>query len=200
MEYVLTPQNGDRVIYGALDADSDHEAGLTVLRAATGDDQLAEQIFFYKALPDALAHDTHIEPSVGLVGHGWFELAPTEPLPGGQPGGNHQDGDALARRFALRRADRNWAVVTRYVYLAVPIDQPFDTAARVVEVMSEFMVCKDLHDVQGTEFFSYETFTGLPYEPTHANVRREAMRLFSSDILWDGREFDEGANGKLVRP
>lgn len=199
-EYVLTPQNGDKVIFGVFDADSHHQAGMTVLRAVTGDDRLAQDIFFHKALAEAATCDTDIEVSDWLAGHGWFELAPTEPLPGGQPGGERQDGEAMARRFALKRRDGNWAVVTRHVYLATPLGEPTDSETLVIEVASEFLVCKDLHNVHGTEFFAYDTFTGLPYQPTHATVRREAFLLFSGDILWDGQEFEDRAHGKLVRP
>jgi hypothetical protein len=199
-EYVLTPQNGDKVIYGVLDAHTDHEAGLNVLRAVTGDDVMANQIFFHKALAEAAEADTNIEDSTSLVGLGWFELAPTEPMPGGQPGGERQDGDALARRFALKRPDGNWAVVTRHVYLATPLGEPLDSDELVIEESFEFLVCKDLHDVHGTEFFAYETFTGLPYEPSATTMRREAFLMFPTDILWDGQEFEDREHSKLVRP
>ena len=197
-QYVITPQDGTKELFGALHAGTDHEAGLAVLRAVTGDDALAEQIFFYKALHPAASTPTEIEQASDLEGRGWYELAPARPLPGGQPGGDFQDGDALARRWALRRSDGNWATVTRWVYLTVPHGQPRDSEDRVIEVMSEFVVCKDLHDIHGTEFFSFETFTGLPYPATHENVRREAFLLFATDISWDGSEFaDDQARGLL---
>lgn len=197
-QYVITPQSGDKEIFGVLHADSDHDAGLTVLRAVTGEERLAPEIFFHRALGPACEIDTDIELASDLVGAGWYELAPARPLPGGQPGGDFQDGEALARRWALRRADDTWATVTRWVYLTVPHGQPRDSEDRVIEVMSEFVVCKDLHDIHGTEFFTYESFTGLPYPPTHDNVRREAFLLFASDIAWDGQEFsDDQAQGLL---
>lgn len=200
-EYVLTPQNGDKVIYGVLHADSDHEAGVALL-GLVGDskDREREEIFFYKAFEEAADHDTTIENSDQLIGQGWFELGPTEPLPGGQPGGERQHGEAMARRFALKRSDGNWAVVTRHVYLATPLGEPIHSDDLVIEVSNEFLVCKDLHDIHGTEFFAYETFTGLPYEPIFGSVRREAFLMFSADILWDGQEFEDAAHGKLVRP
>lgn len=197
-EYVIVPQGDNRTIYGALHAHTDHEAGLAVLRAVTGDTELAEQIFFHLSLAEASQVPTDILDSSQLVDRRWRELAPTEPLPGGQPGGDFQVGDALARRFVLRREDGSWAVVTRWVYLAVPHDEPRDSEARVIEVMSEFVLCKDLHDIHGTEFFAYETVTGLPYRPTGENVQREALMLSRNDITWDGREFtDQQARGLL---
>jgi hypothetical protein len=199
-EYVITPNNGDRVIFAAWDADSDHEAGMAVLRAVGGDHRLASQMFFYKALETASDYVTDVEISDRLVGQGWFELAPVDPLSGGTPGGDYQDGDALARRFAMKRPDGTWAVVTRYVYLSIPHGEPSDSESRVVEVMNEFAICKDLHDIDGTSFWSYETYTGLPHEPTHRTVRREASLMFSGDILWNGEEFRSRQLRTLVRP
>lgn len=197
-EYVIVPQGTDCTIYGALNADTDHEAGLAVLRAVTGDADLASRIFFHDSLAEASRLDTDVVDSALIIDKRWRELAPTRPLPGGQPGGDFQDGDALARRFALRRPGGTWAVVTRWVYLAVPHDEPRDSESRVIEVMSEFVLCKDLHDIHGTEFFAYETVTGLPYQPVPRVVHREAGLLHCTDILWDGREFtDEQARGLL---
>ncbi len=199
-EYVITSNNGDRVIFGALDADGIHDAGMAVLRAVGGDTELADRIFFHKALDEACTVVTDVDSSDTLVGHGWFELAPSEPLPGGQPGGDSQVGEAVARRFAMKRSDDTWAVVTRYVYLAVPHGARRDSEDLVVEVATEFAICKDLHDVHGTSFWEYEAYTGLPYEPTAATVRREAFLLFSADILWDGEQFDDRTHGELVKP
>lgn len=198
-QYVITPQNGDKEIFGVLHADGDHEAGLSVLRAVTGDTALASEIFFHQALGPACEIETEIEMAAHLEGAGWHELAPARPLPGGQPGGDFQDGDALARRWAMRRDDGNWATVTRWVYLTVPHGESRDSEERVIEVMSEFVACKDLHDIHGTEFFTYETFTGLPYPPTGENVRREAFLLLTGDIAWDGSEFSDDQAKGLIR-
>lgn len=199
MQYVITPQDGTKEIFGVLNADSDHEAGLAVLRAVTGENDLASEIFFYKALHAAASTPTEIELADQLGGRGWFELAPARPMPGGQPGGDYQDGDALARRWALRRGDGTWATVTRWVYLTVPHGEPRDLENRVIEVMTEFVACKDLHDIHGTEFFANETVTGLPYPPTHDNVRREAFLLFAADIAWDGTEFRDDQVREMIR-
>jgi hypothetical protein len=200
-EYVvITDDNANtQTIYGVLDADSDTAAGLNVLKAVTGDIELADRTFFYRALPEACKKETTVKRSDDLAGAGWFELAPTEPLPGGEPGGDNQVGDALSRRFAMRRPDGTWAVVTRYVYLAIPSGEPDDSEARVIETMDEFLVCKDLHDVGGTEFFSYDRYSGLPYKPTDENVRREALLMLIWDIAWDGQEFEDKAAGGLIR-
>ncbi len=198
-EYVLTPQGDDKVIYGVLDAASDHEVGMALLRAVSAHGGPPEGIFFYKAFEEASTINTEILSSDRLVGRGWFELAPSEPLPGGLPGGERQDGDALARRFALKRPDGNWAVVTRHVYLATPLGEPVSSDNLVVEMLNEFVVCKDLHNVHGTEFFGFETFTGLPYEPNHHTVRREAFLMLVGDIEWDGQEFDDDQARGLLR-
>jgi hypothetical protein len=197
-QFVITPQNGDKVIFGVVEATTEHEASMMLLRAvdvALNDVQLASDIFFHKAKDEAVKVDTYVDPAMRLKGHGWFELAPSEPLPGGQPGGDRQIGDAWARRFAMRVEGDLWAVQTVSIYVALTIDDP---NVMVLEREDEYTLCTDLHDVTGTEVWGHTTYTGLPYEPSGHNARREAFLVFAGNIAWDGTEFDGAKIPELV--
>ena len=47
--------------------------------------------------------------------------------------------------------------------------------------------------------FAYDAYTGLPYAPTFANVRREAFLLSAGDVVWNGKAFPDDQAGELVR-
>ena len=185
-EYVITPQDGSKVIYGVMRCADPHLAFIRVLDAVTGDHRQALEIFFYDALASASGRDTTVEDSEQLVDGGWFEMAPTEPLPGGQPGGDHQIGDAWSRRFALKRQDGFWAVATFSFYLALPPEADEGSDERIIERYDEYVVCENLHEVSSTERAYGSRYTALPYEANGETLLREAAALGLQDITWDG--------------
>lgn len=186
-EHVLTPKNSDvRAIFGVVYADTVHEAGTAVLQAITGDARLDREVFFAYVLDDIPADGFDLEPSFDLLGAGWFELAPTRPMPGGDPGGMSQCGDAFSRRFVLKRADGSWAVLTRYVFLSMPSASSDQTQ---IETMDEFLICTNLHDDLRTSTFEREIYGVVSGPPKFEDFLRKAQSWRIDDITWDGEPF-----------
>jgi hypothetical protein len=196
-EHVLTPKDSDiRTIFGVVYADTVQEAGAIVLQAATEDPRLDREVFFNDALQDMPADGFDLEPGFDLLGAGWFELAPTWPMPGGDPGGMSQCGDALSRRFVLKRADGSWAVLTRYVFLSMPSASSDEMQ---IETLDEFLICTNLHDVQGTSTFEQEVYNVIAGPPNFEDFLRKAESWQINDITWDGEPFHDLARTPSLR-
>jgi hypothetical protein len=90
-------------------------------------------------------------------------VAPVGPQDAGEIGGDIQMGAAWSRRFALRRPDGQWAVITDSFYAACHdgVSGPVtDESELYVQNQIEWQVCTDLRDLGGTETWSdYETRT-----------------------------------------
>jgi hypothetical protein len=113
-------------------------------------------------------------PADELADGQWREVAPVGPQDEGDIGGDIQMGAAWSRRFALRRPDGQWAMITDSFYAACRdgVNGPVtDESELYVQNQIEWLVCTDLRDPGSTE-----TWSDYEYEDEERVYRMDELK------------------------
>ena len=166
------------------------------LRHACCDDPLSEGLTdeaFVTELARRMAASTSVIPEFdyartereALAKPGRFvPMYPDVVLPGGDVGGDYQDGESYDRRFVrfvpeLPDGGR-WEVITDYFYLCKEEDDDGGLVRIWVENQPEGILCRDLRDAGGTEEISDTHYT------EHDGVAdEESARVMASVVTAD---------------
>jgi hypothetical protein len=98
-------------------------------------------------------------------------------LPGGDVGGDGQEGESYSRRFVQWRPDLElWTVLTAYFYVFVETNDDDEETDRFVQCQVEVIRCRDLKDPGGTE-----ELADAGYIDYHGELTEEAAAAMARD-------------------
>ena len=114
-------------------------------------------------------------------------MYPDVVLPGGDVGGDYQDGESFDRRFVrfvpeLTDGGR-WEVITDYFYLCKEEDDNGGLVRIWVENQIERILCRDFRDAGGTEELSDTSYTEHPGVADEESARVMAS-MVTPDSYW----------------
>jgi len=175
------------VIYGVTEDDNPLDAAMRMIDEAKVRPAHDRPGYFHNQDPgEHINVHTHHADSLPEQ---WMEMAPLGVQKAGDVGGDAQVSEAFSRRWVMRRRVGDWAVFTATFYVALVPPSAGADQPRVVEVMEDYEIAEDLHDLDGSQTFAETRYRGLVGEPTEEHARLLAEQMNAGRVQWTGSEF-----------